>query len=141
MGGLFLSGGGFSSTCGGGCCFGVGGSGSEGGSIDGSRDSPNRPNAPGPVMPLRERGGRLDASSLLAARDVATESWLLLFCAMRLSGSLSRDVVESMLPAGEARADEAVVSVGRRPWVGLNVRGASIMPVAEPADAAEVELW
>jgi hypothetical protein len=65
IGGLFLSGG-FPSC--------------DGGSAAGS---PNR-EAAGPIMPLRDLGGRPDVSALPAlAKELATESWLLLLPARR----------------------------------------------------------
>lgn len=63
-----------------------------------SRESPNRPKAPGPAIPLRERGGRLDPSSL---RAVAKESWLLLLCAAHGACLRSRETDESKLVVGE----------------------------------------
>lgn len=74
--------------------------------VGGSAASPKRPaKEPGPGMPFLERGGILEASSLLPVMyEVApTESWLLLFCATlrRFNLSFSLEVVESMLPAGD----------------------------------------
>ena len=54
-----------------------------------------------PLGPFLDRGRRLDPSSLFAANDVATESWLWLFDAsLRSDGGWSR--VESTLREGEA---------------------------------------
>ena len=128
MGGRLLSGGAFSSWRG--CddgrdggrdcdlvCGGVG-RGVLGGSEVSLYTSPNRPNAPGPVIPFRDRGGKLATSSLLVVLELAMESWLLLFCDIHRGVAVGRslEVVESKLPPGE------LVPFGRARTGGVWVR-------------------
>lgn len=116
MGGRLLSGGGLFS-CGGRVTAGIG-------SCDGSgtlRSSPSPLRPLGPAMPLRDRGGRLDTSSLFVATELGIESWLLLFWAVHRGTDRSLDAVESKLPVG----DMVSFGGGRERGEGLGCRGIS----------------
>jgi hypothetical protein len=85
-----------------------------------SRESPNRANEPGPDIPLRDRGGRLEASSLLVVTEVASDSWLLLYwfthAGIARSLATGAEVVESKLPPGDPVGPLAIFRAAACRW-------------------------